>query len=110
MKHIKVFEDFVNEVSGAKPAILVKLYNELAKAKNKKSLTWGFDGMEEFPHIVQFENGLESVAHRHEGEMDAYSFYLNDDAKTILGVFDLNGYSEELKTVKDALTWCRANE
>jgi hypothetical protein len=102
--------ELVNEVSGAKPAILVKLYNELSKAKNKKSLTWGFDGMEEFPHVVQFENGLESVAHRHEGEMDAYSFYLNDDGKTILGVYDLNGYSEELKTTKDAIEWCRANE
>jgi hypothetical protein len=102
--------ELVNEVSGAKPAILIKLYNELSKAKNKKSLTWGFDGMEEFPHIVQFDNGLESIAHRHEGEMDAYSFYLNDDGKTILGVYDLNGYSEELKTVKDAIEWCRANE
>lgn len=110
MKHIQLFEEFVNEVSGAKPAILVKLYNELSKAKNKKSLTWGFDGMEEFPHIVQFNNGLESIAHRHEGEPDEYSFYLNDDGKTILGVYDLNGYSQELKTVKDAIEWCRANE
>lgn len=102
--------ELVNEVSGAKPAILIKLYNELSKAKNKKSLTWGFDGMEEFPHIVQFNNGLESIAHRHEGEPDEYSFYLNDDGKTILGVYDLNGYSEELKTVKDAIEWSRANE
>ena len=110
MKHIQLFEEFVNEVSGAKPAILVKLYNELSKAKNKVSLSWEFDGMEEFPHIVQFNNGLESIAHRHEGEPDEYSFYLNDDGKTILGVYDLNGYSEELKTVKDAIEWCRANE
>jgi hypothetical protein len=102
--------ELVNEVSGAKPAILIKLYNELSKAKNKKSLTWGFDGMEEFPHIVQFNNGLESIAHRHEVEPDEYSLYLNDDGKTILGVYDLNGYSEELKTVKDAIEWSRANE
>jgi hypothetical protein len=110
MKHIQLFEDFLNEASDKKPAILVKLYNELSKAKNNKSLTWGFDGMEEFPHIVQFNNGLESIAHRHEGEPDEYSFYLNDDGKTILGVYDLNGYSQDLKTVKDAIEWCRANE
>jgi hypothetical protein len=110
MKHIQLFEEFVNEVSGAKPAILVKLYNELSKAKNKKSLTWGFDGMEEFPHIVKYENGLESEADRHEGEMEEFSFYLNDDGKTILGIYDLSGYDEELKTPKDAVKWCRANE
>ena len=110
MKHVQLFEEFVNEVSGAKPAILVKLYNELSKAKNKVSLSWEFDGMEEFPHVVKFANGLESEAHRHEGDMEEFSFYLNDDAKTILGIYDLNGYSQELKTPKDALEWCRANE
>lgn len=110
MKHIQLFEEFVNEVSGAKPAILVKLYNELSKAKNKVSLSWEFDGMEEFPHVVKFANGLESEAHRHEGDMEEFSFYLNDDAKTILGIYDLNGYAQELKTVKDAIEWCRANE
>jgi hypothetical protein len=110
MKHVQLFEEFVNEVSGAKPAILVKLYNELSKAKNKALLSWEFDGMEEFPHVVKFTNGLESEAHRHEGDMEEFSFYLNDDAKTILGIYDLNGYSQELKTPKDALEWCRANE
>lgn len=110
MKHIQLFEEFVNEVSGTKPAILVKLYNELSKAKNKESLSWEFDGMEEFPHVVKFTNGLESEAHRHKGDMEEFSFYLNDDAKTILGIYDLNGYSQELKTVKDAIEWCRANE
>ena len=110
MKHTQLFEEFVNEVSGAKPAILVKLYNELSKAKNKVSLSWEFDGMEEFPHVVKFTNGLESEAHRHEGDMEEFSFYLNDDAKTILGIYDLNGYDQELKTPKDAIEWCRANE
>lgn len=110
MKHVQLFEEFVNEVSGAKPAILVKLYNELSKAKNKVSLSWEFDGMEEFPHVVKFANGLESEAHRHEGDMEEFSFYLNDDAKTILGIYDLNGYAQELKTPKDAIVWCRANE
>jgi len=110
MKHVQLFEDFLNEASDKKPAILVKLYNELAKAKNKKSLNWGFDGMEEFPHVIQYDGGLESEAHRHEGEMETYSFYLNDDGATILGIYDLNGYAEELKTPKDAITWCRANE
>jgi hypothetical protein len=110
MKHIQLFEEFVNEVSGAKPAILVKLYNELSKAQNKVSLSWEFDGMEEFPHVVKFANGLESEAHRHEGDMEEFSFYLNDDGKTILGIYDLNGYAQELKTPKDAIIWCRANE
>lgn len=110
MKHMQLFEEFVNEVSGAKPAILVKLYNELSKAKNKESLSWEFDGMEEFPHVVKFANGLESEAHRHEGDMEEFSFYLNDDAKTILGIYDLNGYAQELKTPNDAIVWCRANE
>lgn len=110
MKHVQLFEEFVNEVSGAKPAILVKLYNELSKAQNKVSLSWEFDGMEEFPHVVKFANGLESESHRHEGDMEEFSFYLNDDAKTILGIYDLNGYAQELKTPKDAIVWCRANE
>lgn len=41
MKHIKLYEQFVNEsmylvneVFGAKPAILKRLYTELSKAKN----------------------------------------------------------------------------
>lgn len=110
MKHIKLFEDFVNEASDKKPAILVKLYNELSKAKNKKSLTWGYDDQEEFPHTVDFENGLESQSDRHEGDLEEYSFYLNDDGKTILGIYNLSGYAEELKTPKDAVNWCRANE
>jgi len=110
MKHIQLFEDFINEASDAKPAILVKLYNELSKAKNKVSLSWEFDRMEEFPHVVKFANGLESEAHRHEGDMEEFSFYLNDDGKTILGIYDLNGYAQELKTPKDAIVWCRANE
>lgn len=110
MKHVQLFEEFVNEVSGAKPAILVKLYNELSKAQNKVSLSWEFDGMEEFPHVVKFANGLESESHRHEGDMEEFSFYLNDDGKTILGIYDLNGYAQELKTPKDAIVWCRANE
>jgi len=109
-KNKRFMKQFLNEASDAKPAILVKLYNELAKAKNKKSLTWDFDGMEEFPHVVQFDNGLESEAPRHEGDLEEYSFYLNDDGKTILGVYDLNGYVQQLKTVKDAIEWCRANE
>lgn len=110
MKHVQLFEEFVNEVSGAKPSILIKLYNELSKAQNKVSLSWEFDGMEEFPHIVKFTNGLESEAPRHEGDMEEFSFFLNDDAKTILGIYDLNGYAQELKTPKDAIVWCRANE
>lgn len=116
MKHIKLFEEFilnenlVNEVSGAKPAILKKLYTELAKAKNIELISWDFDGMEEFPHIIRFKNGLNSTEPRHKGEMEEYSFYLNDDGKTILGIYDLNGNDEELKTVKDALTWSRAND
>lgn len=110
MKYTKLFEEFVNEVSGAKPAILVKLYNELSKSKNMKSLSWGLDKDEEFPHIVKFTNGLESEADRHEGEMEEFSFYLNDDGETILGIYDLSGYDEELETVKDAVNWCRANE
>ena len=77
MKHIKLYEDFVNEE--AKPEILVKLFKELAKAKNVESVIWGLDKSEEFPHIVHFKNGLESQADRHEGEMEEFSFYLNDD-------------------------------
>ena len=110
MKYTQLFEEFINEASSPKPEILVKLFKELSKAKNKKSISWGFDGMEEFPHIVKFANGLESEADRHEGEMEEFSFYLNDDGETILGIYDLSGYDEELETVKDALNWCRANE
>ena len=36
MKHIKLYEDFVNEE--AKPEILVKLFKELAKAKGITTL------------------------------------------------------------------------
>lgn len=117
MKHIKLYEQFVNEsmylvneVSGAKPAILKRLYTELSRAKNIELISWDFDGMEEFPHIIRFKNGLESEAPRHEGEMEEFSFYLNDDGKTILGIYDLSGNDEELKTVKDALAYSRANE
>ena len=110
MKHTQLFEEFLNEASDKKPAILVKLYNELAKTKNKKELSWGYDDQEEFPHTVNFENGLESEASRHEGDLEEFSFYLNDDGKTILGVYNLSGYTEELKTPKDAVIWCRANE
>jgi hypothetical protein len=42
--------------------------------------------------------------------MEEFSFYLNDDGQTILGIYDLSGYDQELKTVKDAVNWCRANE
>lgn len=108
MKHIKLYEDFVNEE--AKPEILVKLFKELSKAKNIESIAWGFDKSEEFPHIVHFANGLESQADRHKGEMEDFSFYLNDDGKTILGIYDLSGNDQELKTVKDAVEYSRANE
>jgi hypothetical protein len=111
MKHTQLFEEFLNEASKPeKPEILVKLFKELAKAKNIEKLIWGYDDSEEFPHIVHFANGLESEAARHEGEMEEFSFYLNDDGKTILGIYDLSGYDEELKTPKDAVIWCRANE
>jgi hypothetical protein len=110
MKHTKLFEEFLNEAKSPKPEILVKLFKELAKSKNIEKLIWGYDDSEEFPHIVHFANGLESEAARHEGDMEEFSFYLNDDGSTILGIYDLSGYDEELKTPKDALTWCRANE
>ena len=110
MKHIKLFEDFLTEASSPKPEILVKLFKELSKAKNVEKVVWGLDKDEEFPHIVHFANGLESEADRHEGEMEEFSFYLNDDGETILGIYDLSGYDEELKNVKDAINWCRANE
>jgi hypothetical protein len=111
MKHVKLFEDFVNEASEPKkPAILVKLFKELEKAKNFRFIGWDYDGMEEFPHFIRFESGLESEAPRHEGEMEEFSFYLNDDGKTILGIYNLSGNDQELKTVKDALNWSRANE
>jgi hypothetical protein len=108
MKHIKLYEDFVNEE--AKPEILVKLFKELSKAKNVESVIWGLDKSEEFPHIVHFKSGLESQADRHEGEMEEFSFYLNDDGQTILAIYDLSGNDQELKTVKDAVEYCRANE
>jgi hypothetical protein len=74
MKHIKLFEEFVNEASDKKPQILVKLFKELAKAKNVEKISWGYDRMEEFPHVIKFENGLESEADRHEGDMVNFSF------------------------------------
>jgi len=43
MKYTQLFEEFVNEASDKKPEILVKLFKELSKAKNKKSISWGFD-------------------------------------------------------------------
>lgn len=111
MKHTKLFEEFLNEASKPeKPEILVKLFKELSKAKNLHLLGWGFDKDEEFPHTINFENGLESEAPRHEGEMEQFTFYLNDDGETILGIYNLSGYDEELKTPKDAVVWCRANE
>lgn len=110
MKHIKLFESFINEAKESKPDILVKLFKELTKANNSHLVAWGYDEDEEFPHVVKFENGLESEAPRHEGDMEAFSFYLNDDGKTILGIYDLSGNDQELKTVKDAIEWCRANE
>ncbi len=111
MKHTQLFEEFLNEASKSeKPEILVKLFKELSKAKNIESISWGFDGMEEFPHVVKFANGLESEADRHEGDMEEFSFYLNDDGETILGIYDLSGNAQELKTPKDAVVWCRANE
>lgn len=111
MKHVKLYEQFVNEASNSdKPEILVKLYKELSKAKNLELLVWGYDDSEEFPHVLHFKNGLESEAPRHEGDMEEFSFYLNDDGKTILGIYDLSGNDQDLKTVKDAVEWCRANE
>lgn len=110
MKYTQLFEEFINEASSPKPEILVKLFKELSKAKNKKSISWGYDEDEEFPHTINFANGLESEAPRHEGEMEEFTFYLNDDGETILGIYDLSGYDEELATVKDAISWCRANE
>ncbi len=111
MKHVPTFENFLNEASiPAKPEILVKLFKELSKAKNVESISWGYDNGEEFPHIVHFASGLKSEAPRHEGEMEAFSFYLNDDGKTILGIYDLSGNDQDLKTVKDAVEYCRANE
>jgi len=110
MKYTQLFEEFINEASSPKPEILVKLFKELSKAKNIEKLVWGLDKDEEFPHIVHFANGLESEADRHQGEMEEFSFYLNDDGETILGIYDLSGYDEELATVKDALNWCRANK
>jgi hypothetical protein len=109
MKHTQLFEEFLNEASKPeKPEILVKLFKELSKAKNLEKIGWGYDSDE--GHIVQFANGLESEAPRHEGDMEEFSFYLNDDGETILGIYDLSGYDEELKTPKDAVIWCRANE
>lgn len=110
MKYTQLFEEFINEASSPKPEILVKLFKELSKAKNKKSISWGYDGDEEFPHTINFANGLESESDKHEGEMEEFTFYLNDDGETILGIYDLSGYDEELATVKDAISWCRANE
>jgi hypothetical protein len=111
MKYTQLFEEFVNEASKPeKPAILVKLFKELAKAKNVDKVIWGYDDSEEFPWVVNFESGLESEAERHEGEMEAFSFYLNDDGKTILAIYDLSGNDQELATVKDAVEYCRANE
>ena len=110
MKHIKEFEEYINEASDTKPAILVKLYNELAKTKNKKALSWGYNDQEDYPHTVDFENGLKSNNDIHKGDLEDFSFYLNDDGKTILGIYNLSGHDQELKTVKDAINWCRANE
>jgi len=107
--HIPTFENFLNEGSiPAKPEILVKLFKELSKAKNKHLLAWDYD--REDGHIVRFESGLESEAPRHEGEKEAFSFYLNDDGKTILSIYDLSGNDHELKTPKEAVEYCRANE
>ena len=110
MKHTKLFEEFLNEAKSPKPEILVKLFKELAKAKNVESVVWGYDDQEEFPHIVHFVSGLESQADRHEGEMEEFAFYLNDDGKTILSIYDLSGHDAEHATVKDAVIYCRANE
>ena len=109
MKYMQLFEEFLNEASKpSKPELLVKLFKELSKAKNLEKISWGYDESE--GHYVQFENGLESEADRHKGEMEAFSFYMNDDNDGILGIYDLSGYDEELKNVKDAINWCRANE
>ena len=43
-------------------------------------------------------------------EMEEFTFYLNDDGKTILGIYDLSGNDQDLATVKDAVEYCRANE
>lgn len=109
MKHIKVFEQFIGEATQpAKPDILVKLFKELSKAKNLNFLLWDYNT--EDGHIIRYKNGLDSEEPRHKGESDAFSFYLDDNGKDILGIYDLNGHDQELKTVKDALNWSRANE
>jgi hypothetical protein len=108
MKHVRLFEEFINEAKEPKPELLVKLHKELSKAKNVEAVGWAYDTSD--GHVVTFENGLESESPRHKGELEEFSFFMNDDKDGILGLYDLNGNDEELKTVKDAVKWCRANK
>lgn len=109
MKHLQLFEQFINESKESpKPELLKKLFAELEKAKNLHLLGWGYDP--EDGHYINFENGLDSEAERHEGEQEQFAFYMNDKNDGILGVYALSGNDTELKTVEDALDYCRANE
>ena len=94
--------DNEDNVNPPKPAILVELYNALSKAKNKKSLYWGYD--EDEGWSVYFENGLESESDYHQGEMDSYQFFAMDNNK-IQAVYTVNGYDKPNLTVSSALEW-----
>ena len=91
-----------------KPSILVDLYNKLLKAKNLKSLQWGYD--EDEGHYLTFENGLESESDYHKGELESYSFYVDeDDRNKLLVSYDLSGNTANSISINDALKASRAN-
>jgi hypothetical protein len=88
---------------------LFKLYNELSKAKNIKSLKRGYD--EDEGYFVKYESGLESESDYHKGELESYTFYVDEnDNNAIEAVYDLSGNSVSSLTIKQALNASRANE
>jgi len=98
----------VEEDDNDKTTILVKLYDELSKAKNLVSLDWDYD---DDGYNIKYKSGLESESDYHKGELESYTFYADEnDKNAIEAVYDLSGYSITSLTVKQALNVSRANE
>lgn len=94
--------------TSGKPKILVDLYNELSKAKNLKSLKFGYD--DEYGHFLNFENGLMSESEYHEGELESYTIFTDEDNERFVLEYDLSGSTNYLKSIEDVLYTTRANE
>ena len=91
-----------------KPKVLVKLYDLLSKADNLDYLSWEYD--EDEGYSIEYRSGLESESDYHKGEIESYTFYVDEDNDGLIeSVYDLNGHSATGLTIDQVLNAVRAN-